>query len=179
MKGGSNANLFDYRPAGDAADTALHAPVNPNNGTFYGLSHISFCFGGQFTEPGIDVTKSCPESVPFGSDIEYTITVKNTGNEPLDRRHVNDTLLGDITGDFDFDFANPFPVDGLATAVVTYTPQPVTPTRSSTPCTLMGFGAGLGWGEVSDNATCTTDITHEPGIDVTKSCPESVPAVST
>ena len=35
-------------------------------------------------EPDIDVTKSCPESVPFGSDIEYTITVKNTGNEPLE-----------------------------------------------------------------------------------------------
>ena len=178
VKGGSNANLFDYRPAGNAADTALHAPVNPNNGTFYGLSHISFCFGGQFTEPGIDVTKSCPESVPFGSDIQYTITVENTGDEPLVGISVKDTLLGDITGEFDFDFANPFPVDGLATAVVTYTPQPGDPDPIINTVHVVGFGQGSGGVKVTDNATCTTDLTQEPSIDVTKSCPETVPAGS-
>ena len=43
VKGGPNANFYDYRPDGNAADTFLHAPVNPSNGKFYGLSHISFC----------------------------------------------------------------------------------------------------------------------------------------
>jgi hypothetical protein len=43
VKGGPNANLYDYRPDGEDADTGLHAPVNPNNDEFYGLSHISFC----------------------------------------------------------------------------------------------------------------------------------------
>ena len=33
--------------------------------------------------------------------IEYTITVTNTGNEALEGVTVDDTLLGDITGDFD------------------------------------------------------------------------------
>ena len=33
-------------------------------------------------EPDIDVTKSYPAEVPFGEDIEYTITVENTGNRP-------------------------------------------------------------------------------------------------
>ena len=41
--------------------------------------------------------------------IEYTITVENTGNEPLVGVTVDDTLLGDITGEFDFDFAEPVP----------------------------------------------------------------------
>ena len=43
VKGGSNGNLYDYRPAGATSDTGLHAPVNPANGSYYGLSHITFC----------------------------------------------------------------------------------------------------------------------------------------
>jgi hypothetical protein len=43
VKGGSDGNLYDYRPAGATSDTGLHAPVNPQNGNFYGLSHITFC----------------------------------------------------------------------------------------------------------------------------------------
>ncbi len=45
VKGGPNANLYDYRPGGNVADTGLHAPVNPQNGRFHSLSHISFCIG--------------------------------------------------------------------------------------------------------------------------------------
>ena len=112
--------------------------------------------------------------MPFGEDIEYTITVTNTGNEALVGVTVNDTLLGDITGDFDVDFANPFAVGAIATAVVTYTPQAGDPDPLTNTVTASGNGADSGV-EASDEASCTTDITHEPGIDVTKSCPESVP----
>ncbi len=46
---------------------------------------------------------------------------------------MNDTLLGDITGDFDVDFANPFAVGATATAVSHATRRrPATPTRSPT-----------------------------------------------
>ncbi|MGC9536748.1 hypothetical protein [Streptomyces sp. UG1] len=46
VKGGPNANLYDYRPTGIQADQDLHAPLNtssspPND--FYGLSHADFC----------------------------------------------------------------------------------------------------------------------------------------
>ena len=48
VKGGPNALLYDYGSGYDGADddfgTGLHAPVNPNNGKYYGLSHIQFCF---------------------------------------------------------------------------------------------------------------------------------------
>jgi uncharacterized repeat protein (TIGR01451 family) len=119
-------------------------------------------------EPGIDVTKSCPESVPFGEDIEYTITVENTGNEALVGVTVDDTLLGDITGDFDVDFSNPFPVGGLATAVVSYTPQAGDPDPITNTVTATGNGEDSG-AQASDEASCETDILN-PSIGVTKSC---------
>ncbi|CAL9431077.1 prealbumin-like fold domain-containing protein [Streptomyces sp. enrichment culture] len=44
VKGGPNANFYDYRPGGNANDSYLHAPVNDRNNKFFGLSHVSFCF---------------------------------------------------------------------------------------------------------------------------------------
>ncbi|MFF5481333.1 hypothetical protein ACFY5C_28955 [Streptomyces sp. NPDC012935] len=47
VKGGPNANLYDYRPTGIQADEDLHAPLNTSTqmdpDDFYGLSHIDFC----------------------------------------------------------------------------------------------------------------------------------------
>jgi hypothetical protein len=43
VKGGPNANIYTY-PTEATSDTGLHAPVNPNNDMFFGLSHISFCY---------------------------------------------------------------------------------------------------------------------------------------
>jgi uncharacterized repeat protein (TIGR01451 family) len=135
------------------------------------VSATDSCTTDVLHEPGIDVTKSCPESVPFGEDITYTITVENTGNEALEGVTVDDTLLGDITGEFDFDFANPFPVGGLATANVAYSPgadeDPVTNTVTAT-----GTGADSGV-EASDEASCTTDVLH-PAIGIVKDGPALV-----
>ena len=43
VKGGPNANVYTYG-AGWFDDQGLHAPVNPNNGKYFGLSHVTFCF---------------------------------------------------------------------------------------------------------------------------------------
>jgi uncharacterized membrane protein YgcG len=43
VKGGPNALIYVYDPESMGA-TGLHAPTNPANGKFYGLSHIDFCF---------------------------------------------------------------------------------------------------------------------------------------
>jgi uncharacterized repeat protein (TIGR01451 family) len=122
-------------------------------------------------EPGIDVTKECPASVPFGQDIDYTITVTNTGNEPLVGVSVTDTLLGDITGQFDVDFSDPFPVGGVATATVSYSPgadeDPVTNT-----VTASGTGEDSGV-EASDEASCETDVL-QPAINIVKDGPALV-----
>ena len=60
------------------------------------------------------------------------------------------------------------------TATVSYTPVAGDPDPLTNTVTASGTGADSGV-EDTDTASCTTDITHEPGIDVTKSCPESVP----
>jgi len=47
-KGGPRANLYRYLPAADG-DTLMHSPLNSSSGTWYGLSHISFCYDGEPT----------------------------------------------------------------------------------------------------------------------------------
>lgn len=45
VKGGPNANAYVYDPPSESfGDTDLHAPINPNNQTPFGLSHIDFCY---------------------------------------------------------------------------------------------------------------------------------------
>jgi uncharacterized repeat protein (TIGR01451 family) len=168
VKGGSNANLFDYRPGGNLADTNLHSPVNPNNGQFYGLSHFSFCWTVEPKVPGIDVEKTCPAEVPFGEDIEYTITLENTGNEPLENVVVTDALLGgDITAAFNL--PDPLPVgDTVYSAEFAYSPGAgEDPVENSVTASGDGVDSGV---TDEDTAQCTTDVTHEPGIDVEKTC---------
>jgi hypothetical protein len=41
VKGGPNALLYTYSP-GVSSDSGLHSNVNPNNGKYYGLSHLCF-----------------------------------------------------------------------------------------------------------------------------------------
>ena len=175
VKGGSNANLFDYRPGGTFADTDLHAPLNPNNGSFYGLSHISFCFGEEVVTPPvpeIDVEKTCPASVPAGQEIDYTITVENTGEEALVDVTIDDSLLGEITGEFNFDFTGEFPVGAVATATVSYSPGPNENPVENT-VTASGTGAESD-SDTSDDDSCTTDVIEGPAIAVSKACPAVV-----
>ena len=42
VKGGPNANLYSYPAPGVTSDSGLTAPINPNNGKPYGLSHLCF-----------------------------------------------------------------------------------------------------------------------------------------
>jgi hypothetical protein len=45
VKGGPNANLYVYNPpALSYGDVGLSAPINPNNGKPYGISHIEFAW---------------------------------------------------------------------------------------------------------------------------------------
>ena len=169
VKGGPNANFYDYRPDGNAADTALHAPVNPNNGKFYGLSHITFCLLEDVPPaptPEIDIEKSCPDFVDAGAEIEYTITAENTGTEALVDVSVDDTLLGDITADFVPALSLGLAVGATATATVTHT----APGAGSVTNTVTATGTGADSDkDDSDTASCTTHVTPPgPAIQIVK-----------
>jgi hypothetical protein len=60
VKGGPNANVYVYDPE-SMGGSGLHAPVNPANGTFYGLSHIDFCYDVEPCTPG---TPGCGPCTP-------------------------------------------------------------------------------------------------------------------
>ncbi|HJU57155.1 MAG TPA: SpaA isopeptide-forming pilin-related protein [Actinomycetota bacterium] len=80
VKGGNNGNLYTYDPPAEAtADTGLHAPVNPNNDLFFGLSHISFCYD---LEANIKVNKTIPNVVTGTESITVTFVAVLGGGDP-------------------------------------------------------------------------------------------------
>ncbi|MBY5163313.1 hypothetical protein [Salsipaludibacter albus] len=99
VKGGPNANSYTYVPEA-TADTGLHAPVNPSNGTFYGLSHVEFCYDLEVvvTKTAVtsftrtwdwDVTKEADQTSVMISDnqsfvVGYTVTASTTGSVDSD-----------------------------------------------------------------------------------------------
>ncbi|TCO49069.1 hypothetical protein EV646_10346 [Kribbella antiqua] len=60
IKGGPNANFYDYRPGGTIAGVGLHTPVNDNNGKYYGISHVSFCVGEGTTPTPTETPTTTP-----------------------------------------------------------------------------------------------------------------------
>jgi hypothetical protein len=77
-KGGPNANIYTYDPEA-TEDTGLHAPVNPNNDRFFGLSHISFCYD---VEPTTTTPPTTPSTTVPSTTSTTTTTVPPTTVPP-------------------------------------------------------------------------------------------------
>lgn len=91
-KGGPHGNLFDYRALTNvAADTGLHSPVNPNNGTFFGGSHNTFCLKAPSAVLAVAKTPD-GGTVAAGSPIEFDITVTNNGPVAAENVTLDDVL---------------------------------------------------------------------------------------
>jgi uncharacterized repeat protein (TIGR01451 family) len=102
VKGGPNANFYDYRPDGEDADTGLHAPVNPSNGRFYGLSHISFCIMEAQAE--LEITKTAvDDTITIGDRAAFDITVTNLGPATAQNVTIDDELPN---GDLDWEIVS-------------------------------------------------------------------------
>jgi len=110
--------------------------------------------------PGIDVSKIGPLYAHEGDTITYTITVCNTGENPLYSVFVTDTLLGPIYS------------DGLAVGECkTFTLTYVVPIPSGDITnTVIASGYDILGLQVSDSATWTVTVLH-PSLDVTKTGP--------
>jgi hypothetical protein len=80
VKGGPNANVYFYNPE-VTSDTGLHAPVNPQNNTFFGLSHISFCYD---VEPPTNTPTNTATNTPVTPSNTPTDTPTNTPVPPTD-----------------------------------------------------------------------------------------------
>jgi len=60
-KGGPNGNLYTYDPPA-TSDTGIHPPVNPNNDTYYGWSHILFCYVASEVTPSPTPSETASET---------------------------------------------------------------------------------------------------------------------
>lgn len=103
VKAGADGNLYDYRPdhgPGAVADTYLHGPINPSNGKFYGLSHVSFCVAEGGAELEVEKAPDSGEvgyAIDPGGDASFTITVTNKGPAIATNVTIGDTLPAGLT----------------------------------------------------------------------------------
>ena len=125
-----------------------------------------FVFVDLPLEPDIEVTKTCePGAVGIGDTVAYTIRITNTGTEDLEGITVDDSLLGDLSSSFpDTLGVGDFFEEEFTRVVTADDPDPL-------PNTVTAAAVGTETQEsVSDEDSCESDVLHEPGIDVSKSC---------
>ncbi len=82
VKGGPNANVYNYSPEA-TSDTGLHAPVNSSNGQYFGLSHISFCYD---VDPATNTPTNTPTDTPTNTptDTPTSTPTDTPTNTPTD-----------------------------------------------------------------------------------------------
>jgi uncharacterized repeat protein (TIGR01451 family) len=117
--------------------------------------------------PDISVTKTASPFSKVGDPVTYTITVCNDGLVAVTQDSVDDSLLGDISGDFP-ETLQPgecSPDVTLTRMVEEDDPDPLVNTVTAT------YSAGIGDFAASDTATATaTTNLFTPDVDVTKDC---------
>jgi hypothetical protein len=173
VKGGPNSNFYDYRPLGGAAaDTYLHAPINPTTEKFYDLSHISFCIIEEPAEPTPTPTNT-PTDTPTATDTPTdTPTATNT---PTDTPTATSTPTSTPTN-------TPTPVEPTPTD--TTSPSPIidtpTPTEEETQPTLEPTSTQPPPGPPAVTPTYTpTEEETQPTLEPTSTQPPSTPPAAT
>jgi hypothetical protein len=88
VKGGDNASV--YRADEARSGVALRAPINPENGQPYGLSHITYCY-----DPDPAAPAPCPAGTTAmpGRDLSGARAARADlprGHDPDGRRHLQD-----------------------------------------------------------------------------------------
>ena len=140
------------------------------DGAFSGahVSSTATCLSDVTHEANILVEKSCDLSAPVDGTIDYTITVTNTGNDVLEDITVVDSVLGDLSDSF----ADTLDPGESESHDFTHdvSPSDEDPLTNTVVASAVGVDSDT---SVDSTAECTTDITHEPGIAVEKTCPKT------
>ncbi len=71
VKGGANANVYNYTPE-DFGDTSLHPPVNSGTGEPFSVSHIEFCYDFEL---GVNKTAETSFTRTWSWTIDKTASV--------------------------------------------------------------------------------------------------------
>ena len=100
VKGGPDQGELYSPPA--SSRTGLHPPVNPNNGKYYGVSHITFCWQPTGPtgpgQPKLKVTKIADNPVvQDGDQVKFRLTVKNEGTAPSENTVISDLVPVGLT----------------------------------------------------------------------------------
>jgi uncharacterized repeat protein (TIGR01451 family) len=168
--GGSSTRTFTYTITANDTDPLTNSVSASGTGADSG-THVTdsdSCDTDVQHTPGIDVSKTCPDGGNIGDTITYSITVTNTGDEALSGVVVNDPLLGGNLGSFPTTLAIAASVTRTFTHTITADdPDPLTNT-----VTASGTGVDS-QASVQDTDSCGTDVHHQPGISVEKTCPQS------
>jgi uncharacterized repeat protein (TIGR01451 family) len=168
--GGSSTRTFTYTLTANDPDPLTNSVTASGTGADSGtqVSDTDSCQTDVLHTAGIDVSKTCPEGGNIGDTITYSITVTNTGDEALTDVVVNDPLLGgDLAG-----FPSTLAVGASVTKTFTHTITADDPDPLTNTVTASGTGADS-QASVQDTDSCGTDVHHQPGISVQKTCPEA------
>src|SRR5688572_17275114 len=127
VKGGPDANVYFYNPE-VTSDTGLHAPVNPSNNTFFGLSHLLFCYD-------VEPPTNTPTNTPIPPTDTPTDTPTNTPVPPTDTPTdtPTNTPVPPTDTPTDTPTNTPVPPTDTPTDTPTNTPVPPTDTPTDTP----------------------------------------------
>lgn len=93
VKGGPNANVYEYSPEA-LSDTGLHAPINAPTGDPYALLHAEFCYDFELT-----VTKTADTTLTQGHSwtIDKTADQSSLTLSPGQALLVTYTVVTDVT----------------------------------------------------------------------------------
>jgi uncharacterized repeat protein (TIGR01451 family) len=100
VKGGPSAGNFYSPPA--SSGTGLHPPVNPNNGKFYGISHVTFCWNPNTPPPPgkakLKIEKLADNPVVYeNGQVVFTVTVRNDGTAAAENTVITDDVPAGLT----------------------------------------------------------------------------------
>ena len=96
VKGGPGGLLYVYDPE-STGDTGLHAPVNPENDKFYGLSHLSFCYDADQATTSTtdkDTTTTTEKDTTTTTEQETTTTTEHDTTTTTEHGDTTTTAAG-------------------------------------------------------------------------------------